>query len=194
MNHLPAYLWALTYAEVTGIAAETASQSELPCRPSVPQDLASTIERRGSDERLAPDVGGLANTSVWGRRHPVLVHAEVEGSQVRRRVLHGMRDDDRAVAFGVGEARGAMGAHAPGEPQRLRHDVRLRGGGVGRQQGLAGSLRCRDLRTADPELTRSELGLIEPSAALRVGPERHAVGAHAAGEGERLVVCRAAAR
>ena len=68
------------------------------------------------------------------------------------------------------------------------------GDGGGRQQRSAGLLGCRELRTADPELTQSERGFIKRSAALRVGPERHAVGAHAVGVGERVVVCRAAAR
>ena len=145
---------------------------------------ASTIRRRR-----------VANTSVGWWRHSVLVHAEVERGQVRRRVLHGMRDCDRAVALGVGEVRGAMGSHAPREPQRLRHNMRLLGGsGVGRQQGLAGAFSCCDLRAPDSELVGSELGLIEPSAALRFGPEWHAVGPDALGECPRLIVCRAAAR
>lgn len=100
-----------------------------------------------------------------------------------------------AVASWVGEVRGAMGSHAPREPQRLRDNMRLLGGsGVGRQQGLAGAFRCCDLRAPDSELVRSEFGLIEPSAALRSGPEWHAVGPDALGECPRLIVCRAAAR
>ncbi len=118
----------------------------------------------------------------------------MEGSQVRRRVLHCMRDYDRAVAFGIRKVRGAVGTHASREPQRLCQDERLRGSGVGRHHGLTGFLRSPDLRIADPEPLWSELGLIERSAALRVGPERHAVGAYAAGVAERLVVGRAAAR
>lgn len=123
------------------------------------------------------------------------MQAEVEGSQVRRRVLHGMRDCDHAVTFGVGKVGGAVSAHALGGPQRLRQDVRrLLGDGAGRQQRSAGLLGPRELRTADPESTQSERGFIRRSAALRVGPERHAMGVHAGGVSERVVVCRAAAR
>ena len=77
-----------------------------------------------------------------------------------------------------------------GEPQRLRHNLPLLAGKVGRQQGPAGMRRRPGFETADPELTRSELGLVELSAAVWVGPERHAVGAHAASVDERLVVGR----
>ena len=93
--------------------------------------------------------------------------AEVERSQIHGRVLHGMRDSDCAIAFGVGEVRGAMGAHASGEPQRLRKILLLLAGGVGRQQGPAGMLRSPGFRHADPKLTRSELGLIELAVAVR---------------------------
>ncbi len=44
-----------------------------------------------------------------------------------------------------------------------------------REQVIAGSLGRLDLRTAGAELLQTELGLVERTAAVRVGPVRHAM-------------------
>jgi hypothetical protein len=133
--------------------------------------------------------------SGWGRRRAVFVQAKVEGGHVHGRVLHGIGDFDRAAAFRVGKVRDAALAHALGEPQRLRHDVlRGAGDGGGRQQRSTGLLGRCELRAGDPELAESERRLMRRFAAPRVGPERNAVGVHAVGVGERMVLRRATPR
>lgn len=82
--------------------------------------------------------------------------------RVPGRTLEEIWDSQPAAAFGVGEVRDAVVAHAAGEPQRLRASVLLLGGGDGRRRGLAGSLRGLELRVADLSCCRLTSGISPP--------------------------------
>jgi hypothetical protein len=89
------------------------------------------------------------------------------------------------VAGGVGPVRHSVAAHAPGEVPEVVPGPLQRGLawlGAAREQVPAGTLGCLELGVADPELLRSLLH--ELSAPVWVRVVRHAVRAHAAGEGQ----------
>src|SRR5882757_1292802 len=120
-------------------------------------------------------VGGIRG-NVGG---PVLPAGLVSGLELWRALIdsNGGGVGYATAAVGVGEARDAVGADAPREPQRLRSHLLHLGGGrpaaAGWEQVLTGSLGRPDLGIAGPELLSGELGLVEHAAAVGVGPVRH---------------------
>jgi hypothetical protein len=88
-----------------------------------------------------------------------------------------------AISSGVGPVRHPVGAHAPGKIQHASRNLRYLG--LGRLEQLcAGSLGGLELGSADPDLLWGDLRHPSPSGGIREG--RHAVRAHAVGEGDSL--------
>src|SRR5580693_5025191 len=178
---------SVTAGSAASIRASTRSSTSaaaVSVRMRGPPEPATALHTR-STERKRLDLAGHEVLARLGlghdrRRKPVVL---LEA----RHVGYGEIRLPRGRDTGVRPVRHPMGAHAlaefPHAVQQHRYlSRRVLVVGAARKQALAGPLRRLVLGAADSELLRGR----ELSVAGWIGEVRHAVRAHAAGEGEQL--------